>query len=198
MRVLVIPEDFPDDQYVLQPIVAAMLAHLGRKQARVRVCAVPRLRGIGEALKWERQQEIIQRYRGMVDLFLLCVDRDGEAGRRSALDALEQQARSSLPAGCAFLAENAWQEIEVWVLAGHALPPEWDWSEVRNEPHPKERYLEPFARQRGVADGPGKGRKALAEEAAKSYRQRIRRLCPEDVQALEKRIGAWIESGSNA
>jgi hypothetical protein len=55
--------------------------------------------------------------------------------------------------------------------------------------HAKETYFEPFARQRGVMDGPGQGRKTLAEQAARNY-TRIRQLCSEDVAALEGRLAA--------
>jgi len=32
-----------------------------------------------------------------------------------------------------FLAENAWEEIETWVLAGLELPGKWRWADVRAE-----------------------------------------------------------------
>src|SRR5205085_10740520 len=83
LRVLVIPEDFRKDQYVLKPIIEAMMHAAGRPQAKVRVCRDPLLRGVAQALHWQRIAEIIERYAGMTDLFLLCVDRDGDAGRRT-------------------------------------------------------------------------------------------------------------------
>lgn len=43
MNVLVIPEDFVKDQYVLKPIISAMLRELVNKTAKVRVCQDPRL-----------------------------------------------------------------------------------------------------------------------------------------------------------
>jgi len=45
----------------------------------------------------------------MVDLFLLCVDRDGNTTRRAKLDNIEGKAREILPDKKFFLAENAWQ-----------------------------------------------------------------------------------------
>ncbi len=185
MNVLVIPEDFRKDQYMLQPIIKAMMQAHG-KIAKVRVCTDPLLGGISQALKWERIEEIIVRYTGMVDLFLLCVDRDGEKGRRKKLDVIEHKAVSILPTGKQFLAENAWQEIEVWVLAGHQLPTNWSWREIRSETHPKEVYFLPFANQRSLLNEPGEGRKTLAQEAARQY-PRIIQLCPE-LASLEKRI----------
>lgn len=97
-----------------------------------------------------------------------------------------------LRAGRLFLAENAWQELEVWVLAGQDdLPSGWAWSEIRTEPNPKEVYFAPYARNAGVEDGPGAGRKALAEKAAGRF-TRIRQLCPEDVGSLCERLQAAL------
>ncbi len=191
MNVLVIPEDYPRDELMLVPIVKAMLKHLGKPKAKVAICRKPRLQGIGEALKWERLAEIIDQ-NGMVDLFLLCVDRDGIEARKAKLEQIERNAADVLENKRLFLAENAWQEIEVWVLAGHDLPKTWNWQTIRAEIHPKEQYFEPFANQRGLANSPGQGRKLLAEEAAQRY-SRIRSLCCEDIVDLEDRIHAWFD-----
>lgn len=187
MKVMILPEDFVKDEQVLVPIVKKMMAELGRPKAKVLVCKTPRFHGTGQALKWEWIEQALDRHWGMVDLFLLCVDRDGEAGRRDSLDSIEAKARGKIGTGRIFLAEHAWQELEVWVLAGHDLPREWDWDSIRAERHPKERYYLPFAESRGVLDQPGEGRGKLAREAASKY-QRIRALCREDVQNLESRI----------
>jgi len=191
LRVLVIPEDPRLDQYVLKPILEAMFKRLGRPRAIVRVCQDPVLGGVDQATNWNRIEEILDLYRGMVDIFLLIVDRDGQDGRRSALDSIEEKAREALPPGRHFLAENAWQEIEVWVLAGLDLPAGWSWQDVRTEPHAKETYFMPFARKRGVVEEPGEGRKRLTLEAAARY-DRIRRLCPEDVASLEDRLAKLL------
>jgi hypothetical protein len=193
MKVLVIPEDFRLDQYLLAPIVRRMLIEVGRSTAKVEVCRDPLLRGVYEALKWDRIRPLIDMY-PMVDLFLLVVDRDGEPGRRQALDRLERSANDHLRGRRTFFAENAWQELEVWGLAGQSeLPGNPRWADVRAERDAKERYFDPWATQRGVADGPGEGRKTLGEEAARNY-PRVRQLCPEDVAALEVRIRAWLAS----
>lgn len=190
MRVLVIPEDFRKDQYVLKPIISAMLAEVGRPHAQIRVCQEPLLGGIGEALKPERIKEILQRY-PMVDLFLLCVDRDGEEHRRQRLDRLEAFAQELLPSDHILFAEHAWQEIEVWALAGHDLLAGWNWPAIRAERNPKERYFDRLAQERRILDEPGGGRKTLAQEAARRY-SRIRQRCPEDIVTLEERIRVWI------
>ncbi len=195
MNVLVIPEDFRKDQYMLKPIFMAMMKEVGKPNAKVRVCQDPLLGGVNEALKWERIQEIIERYKGMVNLFLLCVDRDGKSGRKIVLTNLEQQAANILTSGRLLLAENAWQEIEVWVLAGHDLSSDWNWQVIRDEVNPKETYFLPFATQRKLLDAPGEGRKTLAEEAARRY-DRIRQLCPEDIADLEDRVRSFVEGNT--
>jgi hypothetical protein len=191
MNVLVIPEDFRNDQFILQPLMKAMMASVGAPQARIRVCQDPLLGGISEALKLSNLTAIVKRYRGMVDLFILCVDRDGNAHRRGRLDDLERQIDVTLEGNLKFLAEHAWQEIEVWVLAGHDLPTEWVWADIRQEPNPKEQYFERFARSRNVSDGPGGGRKALAEAAARRF-DRVCQLCQEDLAVLRSRVLAYI------
>lgn len=195
MKVLVIPEDFRKDQHLLRPIIEAMMKAAGKPKAKVQICRDPLLGGVDEALKWERIEEALLRHRGMAQLFLLCVDRDGQEGRRTALNSLESRANPALPHGRMFLAANAWQEIEVWVLAGHDLPSDWVWEEVRREIHPKEQYFHPFAAEKGTLDDPGNWQGRLAVQAASRY-DRIRQLCPEDVGALERDIRAWLDGNT--
>ena len=184
MNVLLIPEDFRKDQHILKPLFSRLFGTIGRR-ARVRVCQEPLLGGIGEALKTERLTEIIERYEGMTDVFILCVDRDGETGRRRRLDHIEKQFDGKY----SFFAENAWEELETWVLAGLKLPRSWRWVDVRAEVHVKETYFEPFVFQRGLSDALGDGRKRLGEEASRRI-DAIRQKCPEDFNDLAKRLEA--------
>lgn len=197
MNVLIIPEDFVNDQYVLKPLIQTMMAAIGRPTANVRVCQDPRLRGVAQALDWNRLAPIIDRYQGMTDLFLLCVDRDGVPGRVAALDAIERRAVGLLASSRGFFAENAWQEIEIWVLAGHDLPRGWAWAAMRAEVNVKEQYFHRFAESRGLLNHPAQGRKTLAEEAAKRY-DRIRQRCPEDVARLHDRLSQWFPGISHS
>ncbi|HYU34203.1 MAG TPA: hypothetical protein VEW48_18775 [Thermoanaerobaculia bacterium] len=193
-RVLVIPEDFRKDEPLLKPILEKMLEACGRT-AKVRICKDPLLGGVREALKWSRIQEILDRYRGMVDCFLLVVDRDGLAGRKKSLAVIEKEAARFLGAEGRFFAENAWQEVEVWALAGLTdLPRSWAWKTVRAEPNAKEAYFELYVRQKGLPAEPFGGRLRLGLEASKNY-PRIRRLCPEDVGVLESRLRGGEEAG---
>ena len=185
MKVLIIPEDFRKDQYLLKPLFERLFRSVGRRNARVQVCREPLLGGVREALKSDRLVQIVERYEGMMDIFILCVDRDGDKGRRQRLDDIEEEFGENR----SFLAENAWEEIETWALAGLSLPDNWKWADVRAEVRVKKTYFEPLAEARGVADGPGGGRKTLGEEAARRI-PAIRQKCPEDFNSLARRIEA--------
>ena len=126
-----------------------------------------------------------------VDVFLLLVDRDGIATRRTALDCIEANALDVLADDRILLAENAWQEIEVWALAGQKLPKAWNWQKIRAEIHPKEAFFEPLDRQRGLTREPGEGRTTMGREAAANYR-RVRSRCTEDIEFLETRLKDWF------
>ena len=188
MKILVIPEDFRKDQYILKPLFWRLFRSLGRKSVKVEVCQDPLLGGVVEALKSDRLAEIIEQY-PKADMFILCVDRDGGGGRRQRLDAIEKQFRNSRP----FFAENAWEEIETWVLAGLDLPNNWRWVDVRAEVQVKEAYFETLAAQRGLSDSPGGGRKVLGEQAARRIGA-IRMKCPEDFDALARRLEAAVQA----
>ena len=180
MKVLVIPEDFRNDQYILKPLFNRLFRTAVKRPTRVQICNDPLLGGVSEALKVERLVEIIDEY-PMHDLFVLCVDRDCDLNRRERLNQLE------LRFGAKFLAVDAWEELETWILAGLNLPNDWTWSDVRAERDVKERYFEPFANLRGVSDGPGGGREALGKEASRRI-DAIRQKCPEDFDALARRL----------
>ena len=185
MRVLLIPEDFRNDQYLLKPIFKRLFRDLGRPTARIEVCRDPLLGGVRAALNSDRLREVVEQHVAMVDIFILCVDRDGEVGRRQRLNQIQTEF------GSAFFAENAWEEVETWVLAGLDLPNGWLWTDVRAADDVKERYFEPFAILRGLADAPGGGRKALGEEASRRINS-IRLKCPEDFDALARRLHAAV------
>jgi hypothetical protein len=186
MNVMIIPEDFRHDEAVLLPIVKQMFRWLNRR-AIVRVCHEPRMRGVIKALQTETIEDVINRY-PMVDLFLLVVDRDGDCNRRAQLTTLEQHAAGIFGTKPRrLLAVNAWQKLEVWVLAAMTdLPKSWKWKDIRSHRDPKETYFEPYAKQRGLSDRLYGGRVALGAEAAANYK-RIRSKCPE-VKALEERL----------
>ena len=187
MRVLVIPEDSRKDKFILKPLFESLFRSIGKSQARIRVCEDPVLGGVREALKSSNMSEIIRRQGGMTQIFILCVDRDGEAGRRQRLREMEQE----FGIGRVFLAENAWEELETWVLAGLNLPAGWNWQSVRAEIQVKETYFKPLVDERNLSQALGGGRKPLAEEAARRINL-IRQKCPEDFDALARRLEAVV------
>jgi hypothetical protein len=189
VKVLIIPEDFRKDQYILKPLFERLFAGFQRPNTKVIVCNPPLLQGVTEALKENRLAEILDRY-PMIDVFVLCVDRDGVTTRRARLNKLERKFGT---ARHRFLAVNAWEELETWVLAGLDLPKEWVWADIRREISVKERYFEPLARDRGVADGPGGGRKALGDEAARRLAG-IRQKCREDFDEIAVRLEAFANT----
>jgi hypothetical protein len=140
-------------------------------------------------MDWDRIEEVIDMY-PMVNIFLLIVDRDGKAGRRAALTNIENKANQKLTNDRSLLAENAWQEIEVWALAGQDLPKTWRWQDVRDEEHPKEKYFDPHAESRDLLNEPGEGRTTMGREAAANY-SRVRSRCSELIR-LETQIAELV------
>ena len=83
MLIIVIPEDFRNDQYILKPLFKQLMQSIGKQNARVEICSDPLLGGIGEAMKSKRIEEFVDGYDGMIDVFILCVDRDGVSLRKT-------------------------------------------------------------------------------------------------------------------
>lgn len=190
MNVQVILEDTPKDQHIAVPVLRALFQFLGRP-ARVSALS-ERMGSVEQATDIERLLPLLAARRGMVDLFVLIVDRDCRApdrprggDRAAALRALEEKVAASgeLGGSCRFVACEAIEELEVWLLAGFKHD---SWQAVREECDPKEAFFEPFAKARGVFEKPAEGRAELTSEAVRHY-PRIRQLCPELV-ALEQRL----------
>ena len=181
---LVIPEDFTKDEHVLKPLVERVLADAGRARAAVVVCRDPNFKGVGQALKIERlRKDVIGRY-PMVDLFVLLVDRDGDGAREDAARNLETTLRAEVAGrGARFVAALAWQEVEVFVLAGHELPVSWNWQEIRADADVKNTFFRELVRARGTEKLPHDGRKKLMAEAIQNW-TRIKSRCPEDIGSL--------------
>lgn len=198
-NVLIIAEG-PTDEYMLKPIVTEMMKAVGKPHVTIRFQPVSKRRGgIDQILRNPDRIHTIIRTNRMVDLFLICVDRDGLNGqenqedRPAQLQTLEQKVRDTLQTNQILCGECAIEEIEVWVIAGHQWReqfPDWQWSTIRQELDPKEHYYQPFAHAHNVWHlAPGQGRKILAQKATYS---RIKQFCDE-VQRLESRVIEWLE-----
>jgi hypothetical protein len=143
-----------------------MFAYLGKPHAKIDIVS-PKIKGLEAVKNLDHIREIITESPES-HILLLCVDRDGDPHRRKALDDLETRVQRFLPRPRFFLAEQAWQEIEVWALAGidWRLKPKWTWEAIRSERDSKEHYFEPVAESWGRVNSPGRGRKVLGAEAA--------------------------------
>jgi hypothetical protein len=183
VKVLVIPEDPTLDQYILKPIVARIFADLGRLSPRIQVLSNPRLRGVAQALDGEILGDIVATY-PMVDLFLVLVDRDGDARR---LDVARQ--REAEQEGRLFVC-LAIEEIEVWMLAVHREALEPRWSEVRSEIHPKERFAEPFLKANAPKLDPGAGRAWAMRDLGSRWKGVLQ--CCSEIEELRQRIEQWL------
>ena len=189
MRVMIIPEDFLKDQHILKPLFSRLVRQIGAPSVEIQMCYQPRFRGVDQALVLTDLERIVRRFGGMVDVFILCVDRDGRTGRRQRLDQIEAEFQGK----CVFLAENAWEEVETWVLAGVDLPNDWRWADVRAEVDVKERYFDRLVFLRGLADTEGGGRRVLGMEASRRIRA-IRQKCSEDFDSLARRLENAVQA----
>lgn len=171
-----------------------MFRHLGKRNAKIDIHS-PGVRGFDAVRRVDSILAMIADF-PTADLFVLCVDRDGDPHRREALNDLESKISQVLPAPRLFLAEHAWQEVEVWALAGidWRLKPKWTWDAIRNERDAKEAFFEPISRDRNQFDLPGQGRKELGLEADLNY-AKVRQNCDE-VRELEGRIRRFITSAA--
>ncbi len=185
MNVLIIPEDPTKDKYVLKPIVEQLFDDLGRR-AKVVVLENPRLQGVDEALAAAQTAAIVQQY-SFMQLFLTLVDRDGKADRQRIAVAREQEHPGKLFVCLAV------EEIEVWMLAVHRHSFDIAWAGVRQDPHPKERFSDPFLKANAPKPdpGPGMGRKWAMRGVSGKWKGMLQ-ACPE-LGELQNRIRVWLD-----
>lgn len=188
MRVLILPEDQHNDQYIVKPVLESLFNDLG-KPARVDVLPEPRLRGSTDALDKDLIAQIVADNAAMVDIFVLIVDRDcGRESNAERAAAIESKHSDRLIA-CAAI-----EEVETWLLALHRSEVEsrakLRWSEVRAHCDPKEAFAIPLLESLG-SNGPGAGRKA-AMRALKGQWRTLLSLCGE-LADLRNRIESMLQ-----
>lgn len=184
MKVLVIPEDPTLDQYILKPVVNRLFADLGRT-ARIDILSNPRLRGVDQALSQAILASIAETFR-MIDLFLVLVDRDGVQGRTAIARAREGEHPETLFVCLAV------EELEIWMLALHRETLRFPWNEIRSEKSLKERFSQPFLRDRAPKLDAGGGRAWAMRELGAGWRGLLQ-VCPELLD-LREQIRGWLES----
>lgn len=181
MKVLVIGEDPTHDQFILRPVVEAVLA-AADLHARVEVLTDPPLGGIEDALD-SRQLAAILQDNPMIDLFLLIVDRDCDRKRNTS----RAHARANASSG-RLIACVAWQEVEVWMLALHREHLTETWSTIRAHCDPKEAFVDRVLDHIGRS-GPGGGRKTAMRSLSGQWRTLVS-ICPE-LRELVHAVGVW-------
>ena len=179
-NVLVIPEDPIHNGAILKPLVLRMLEACGRPKARVTVLENPRARGFEHA-RLILVNEVFDRYEHF-NLMLFLPDADGK-DRGDMFADLERQARAKFVNLLCCAAE---QEVEAWLLAGHADKLDRGWTEIRADASVKENVFETFLRTYGDPRRPGGGRDLLMQETLQNYDGLLRR-CPE-LRKLQDRI----------
>lgn len=184
MRVLIVPEDPTNDQYILKPVVERIFADLGRR-ATVEVLRDPHLRGVSEALDKTVLEGIVADNR-MVDLFLVIADRDCDRLGASTKAAAREADFPGKVLVC--LAE---QEAEVWALALYRAEISAAWGDVRAECDPKELYFDAFVRAKGWDTLLGEGRKHAMRALAGASWRGFKAACTE-IETLQQKIGQLI------
>lgn len=157
-----------------------MLENCGKPNAKVDVLTNPRAQGYENAKNLLLEQ-IIDRY-AHFDLLLFLPDADGR-DRKEEFKRLESEATNR---GVHLFCCAAEQEVEVWLLAGHAGKLSRPWQQVRTEISVKETVFTPFLQRFGDDRSAGGGRKQLMNETLKNYAGLLQR-CPE-LANLEQRI----------
>ncbi len=186
MHILIMPEDFRHDQYLLQPLFASLFRrHLRLPRAKIVVCQNPKLGGVGETLKRAKIQAVVERYQYRTDIFT------GMAIPHAEGPLTRSRATCKTRTVSFFLAKNAWEEIETWILAGLDLPKDGNWADVRAAIHVREEYFDQLVKMRDIYAGPGREHKDLGREATWRI-ARIRQLCPEDFGTLSQRLGCLL------
>jgi len=147
----------------------------------VSVLTNPHLRGISQVKA--QLPGNIDRYRHL-DLLLCLVGADGK-GRSMEFADMEAKARQS---GVRLLCCAAVQEVEIWLLAGHAAKLPVPWRQARSEVSLKEKYFQSFLNQHGDKRRPAGGREHLMRQTLNNYRG-LKKRCPK-IQHLETRIRA--------
>jgi hypothetical protein len=178
--VLIVPEDFTYNGYILGPLVKRMLSECGRPNAIVIPPKGPQPRGYEHAKALLRTR-YLDLYRHM-NLLLFLPDADGKE-RSAEFRSLEDEADRQ---GVRLLCCAAKEEVEVWLLAGHRERLRQPWQAIRSDTSVKENVFQPFLHEHGNPKAAGGGRDVLMEQTLTGYRALLQ-LCPE-LAELERRI----------
>jgi hypothetical protein len=179
-------EDHTLDQYIAKSVIKALLAYLGRPNARIHVISNPRIRGF-DNLK-AQACSILETYGPISDLVIFLMDADGLDGLDGRPDRKQQfhDRISACPNNDKALVIVARQELEVWALWGSRSRIDASWAQVIQERDPKERFFFPLltSADRKV---PGYGRQRFITISLSQGWNSICSGCPE-LRQLEDEI----------
>lgn len=183
-RVALVCEDHTLDQFILRPVVEALLRSVGKPRAIVTAVTDPQLRGIGD-LKRELCG-IVARYSLISDLVIIAVDRDCASDREASMRALLDGCDGAKKA----LLVVARQELEVWALWGKRDELSTRWADILEECHPKENFFDQIL-ESGDERQPGRGRSRLIARSLENGWSSLAAGCPELAQ-LEEEVRAHL------
>jgi hypothetical protein len=179
-------EDHTLDQYVVRPVIKALLTNLGRPNARIHVITNPRIRGF-ENLK-AQACSILETYGPISALVIFVIDADGQDGLDGRPDRKQQflNSLSVCPNNDKALVVVARQELEVWALWGSRSRIDVQWADVVQERDPKERFFDSLVTSldRKV---PGYGRQRLIAASLRGGWPSLCSGCPE-IRQLEHEV----------
>lgn len=187
MKIAVLCEDHTHDQYILRPLLSALMAHLGKRTCLIQPITSPRIRGFESMLS--QVGEVGKRYVKATAMLIVAFDLDcddGSAGRqdkygkvRNAVAKLGDDANSVAVIG-------ARQELEVFALWGVKDQIKASWKEIRSECHPKDIYFGAATRKSDHIS-PGGGRERLINLSLASGWPALSAACPE-LNDLENQV----------
>jgi hypothetical protein len=178
-KVAIACEDHTLDQFVVRPVVSAMLAALGKSKARVQVITSPRLHGFDDLVR--QVCDLVARWGAVSDLVIIAADTDcddGELRPRNKPQSLHGALADCHSHSERAIAVFARQEIEVWSLWGVRVDLGAAWADVRTDCDPKERFFEPLLTEDDQRR-PDRGRTRLTTRSLEAGWQSLKGGCPE-------------------
>lgn len=183
-KVLVIPEDPTHNGYILKPLMQAILADVGKPNAKVDVLPNPRLMGYDHALK-AIKEDLPDRY-GFWDLWVFMPDAD--RATPGVMQHLEQELSEK---GITLFCCPAQPEVEIYACVPYRVEIQGGWHGARQNPKMKEDVFDPLLAGHGDARRAGAGRDLMIADSLKNL-QTLFQFCPE-LKTLRDRIEKMIE-----
>lgn len=185
LRVLLVLEDASLNGYLLEPVVEALLADVGKPFARIHKLSTPEQpQGFDHAVKLLKDVRTQTRNYPERPIWVFLPDAD--RGTPDVLDRLEAEVRLRGPR---LLTCALQPEAEIIGLVGRETAVNHTWAQLRAHPRLKEAVFDPYLRSLN-SRAAGRGRAQLAQSAISNL-QRLYRRCGE-LKVLRDRLAAEI------